>query len=133
MGRLANGYNGGMAAGREANGYWGGAAVGRLANGGLYGAAMGVQVNGYNYGAAMGFPVTLHWEFYFSEKWSAYAEAGVNVVLPHSLFQGDGYNPKNPGAWIMGSVGGLFHINKAMALVLNVGNPYSSFGVLFKF
>ncbi|MBN2528724.1 MAG: hypothetical protein JXR76_20205 [Deltaproteobacteria bacterium] len=81
---------------------------------------------------ALGIPIALHWEFYFSEKWSAYGEAGINIFFHPSLFQGDGWT-RSPERWIAGSIGGRFHINEAVALTLHVGNPYSSFGVLFKF
>jgi hypothetical protein len=81
---------------------------------------------------ALGIPIALHWEFYFTEKWSAYGEAGINIFFHPSLFQGDGWT-RSPQHWIAGSVGGRYHINETVALTLHLGNPYSSFGVLFKF
>jgi len=81
---------------------------------------------------ALGIPIALHWEFYFTEKWSAYGEAGINIFFHPSLFQGDGWT-RSPEHWISGSVGGRFHINEHVALTLHVGTPYTSFGVLFKF
>ena len=85
-----------------------------------------------DYHGGLGIPILLHWEFYFSEKWSAYGEAGINVYFHPSTFQGDGW-VWSTSHWIDGSVGGRFHINDHVALTLNLGNPYSSFGVLFKF
>ena len=81
---------------------------------------------------ALGVPINLHWEFYFSEKWSVYGEAGVNIYFHPSLFQGDGWTG-SVQHWIAGSAGGRFHINETVALTLHLGTPYSAFGVLFKF
>ena len=90
-----------------------------------------VDYNGNLHGA-LGIPLVLHWEFYLAEKWSVYAEAGFNVYIHPSIFQGDGW-VWSTSHWIEGSVGGRYHINEKVALTLNLGNPYSSFGVLFKF
>lgn len=83
------------------------------------------------YGVAIGLPVMLHWEFYFTQKWSAFAEVGVNVYLNSELFRGKGFLP---GArWFIGAVGGKLHISSHFALVLRVGSPYTSFGLSFAF
>ncbi|MBN2340498.1 MAG: hypothetical protein JXX29_15835 [Deltaproteobacteria bacterium] len=81
---------------------------------------------------ALGIPIALHWEFYFSDKWSAYGEAGVNIFFHPSMFQGDGWT-SSPGHWIAGSVGGRYHVNDVIALTVHVGNPYSALGFVIKF
>ena len=85
----------------------------------------------WHYGAGFGLPVALHWEFYFTENWSAFAELGVNVFFHPSVFHnGRGWDV-HPGAWVLFQVGGRFHINEWFALTLRVGNPYVSFGITF--
>jgi hypothetical protein len=82
------------------------------------------------YRFAMGLPVTLHWEFYFSNQWSAFAELGLQVFLPPSLFyQGSVDYTEWKGAWVIGAVGGSLHLNDVVSLTLRVGNPYVSFGM----
>lgn len=87
---------------------------------------------GDGYRFAMGFPVALHWEFYFSDMWSAFGELGFQVYLPPSLFHA-GYidYDDHVGAWVIAAVGGSLHFNEVIALTLRVGNPYISFGVTF--
>lgn len=84
------------------------------------------------YAPGLGIPVTLHWEFYFTDRWSAFAELGVNVYIHPNLFRGHGWD-WSPGHWVVGAVGGRFHINRVIALTLRLGNPYSAFGVTFMF
>ena len=82
------------------------------------------------YGFAMGFPVALHWEFYFNDMWSAFAEIGFQVFLPPSLFRGYGADYTNHiGQWVVAAVGGSLHLGDVVALTLRVGNPYISFGI----
>lgn len=88
--------------------------------------------HGKDYAPAVGIPVTLNWEFYFSRRWSAFAELGVNVYLHPNLFRGHGWD-WSPGHWIIGAIGGRLHFNDHIALVLRLGNPYSAFGVTFSF
>ncbi|UJR79248.1 hypothetical protein [Sandaracinus amylolyticus] len=85
---------------------------------------------GHEYRFAMGFPVALHWEFYFSDTWSAFAELGFQVYLPPSLFY-RGYVDygDHVGAWVIAAVGGSLHLGDVVSLTLRVGNPYISFGV----
>jgi hypothetical protein len=83
-----------------------------------------------NTGGAMGFPVNLLWEFYFTNRWSAFTELGVNVFLPPSLFQGNGYHA-SAGNWIVAQVGGRFYINDKIALTARIGNPFFLFGATF--
>lgn len=95
-------------------------------------AAPGNPCSSREYRFAMGFPVTLHWEFYFNDTWSAFAELGVNVYLPPSLFYRgyvDYYD--DAGAWVIVAVGGSLHLGDAVSLTLRVGNPYISFGAVF--
>lgn len=84
------------------------------------------------YGFALGFPVTLHWEFYFNDQWSAFAELGFQIFLPPSLFYGNYWDPgDHVGMWVIGAVGGSYHFSEAVGITLRVGNPYISFGVVF--
>lgn len=87
----------------------------------------------YAYRFAMGFPVALHWEFYFSDMWSAFAELGFQVYLPPSLFhRGNVDYRDHAGAWVIAAVGGSLHLGDVVSLTLRVGNPYISFGVTLK-
>lgn len=82
------------------------------------------------YGIALGFPVALHWEFYFSDMWSAFAELGFQVFLPPSLFHGGYIDYRDHvGQWVIAAVGGSLHLGDVVALTLRVGNPYISFGI----
>jgi hypothetical protein len=84
------------------------------------------------YAPGLGIPVMLHWEFFFTPRWSAFAELGANLFFHPKFFKGDGWH-WSPGHWIVGAVGGRFHFNSVVALVLRLGNPYSAFGVTFMF
>ncbi len=90
---------------------------------------------GNRYGPGFGFPVGLHWEFYFNEKLSAFAEVGANVFLGPWLFDGDANNRFGhyPGAWIMFAVGGKFWINDHFALMARLGTPYAAVGMSLAF
>lgn len=81
---------------------------------------------------ALGIPVALHWEFYFTDRWSAFAELGVNIYFHPDFFRGHGWG-WSPGHWVIGAVGGRFWITRNITLTLVLGNPYSSFGVSFMF
>jgi hypothetical protein len=84
------------------------------------------------YGFALGFPIALHWEFYFTDEWSAFAELGFQIFLPPSLFYGNYWDPGDHiGAWVIGAVGGSYHFGEALSITLRVGNPYIAFGVVF--
>lgn len=86
------------------------------------------------YGFALGFPITLHWEFYFNDSWSAFAELGFQIFLPPSLFYGDYWDPGDHiGMWVIAAAGGSYHFNEAVAITLRLGNPYFAFGVTFQF
>ena len=81
---------------------------------------------------ALGFPVAMCWEFYFSRHWTAFGELGLNVYLDPRLFDGHGLHA-DAAHWVLVAVGGRFRFNDVVALVLRLGNPYSSFGVTFMF
>jgi hypothetical protein len=78
----------------------------------------------------LGLPVTMHWEFYFTEHWSAFGEAGLNVYL-HLDDRGD--NDFDFVDWFIAAVGGRFWFNESIAITLRVGSPYVAFGVTFAF
>lgn len=88
----------------------------------------------HSYGVALGFPVALHWEFYFNDTWSAFAELGLNVYFPPSVFRGYGFEYRDhAGAWVLAQVGGTLHLGEVFALTLRVGTPYVSFGFQIHF
>jgi len=90
--------------------------------------------SGNEYYPGFGFPVTGHWEFYFSETWSVFGELGVNVYFHPAFFHGHGFFEHDGlGAWVIGAVGGRLHINDWFGLVVRVGTPYSTFGATFFF
>ncbi len=83
-------------------------------------------------GTGAGFPVALHWEFYFHENWSAFAEVGANLFLFHPALIDDGeFYAGDAAAWFLWAVGGRFNINESISLTLRLGGPYTSFGVTF--
>lgn len=81
-----------------------------------------------------GIPVSVHWEFYFDDTWSAFAELGVNIFIPPGFLRyNDWYWGENASAWVLAQVGGRLHFSEAFALTVRVGNPYASFGIEFEF
>jgi hypothetical protein len=84
----------------------------------------------HHYGFGLGIPVTLHWEFYFNDTWSAFGEVGFQVYLGPTIFDN---NPNgwyaDPGAWVIAMVGGTLHFNEVIGLTLRVGNPYVALGI----
>lgn len=89
--------------------------------------------NCWDYGVGLGFPVALHWEFYFNENWSAFAEVGFQFFLDPWFFNGGPFDVHDAGYWVLAAVGGSFHINENFLLTLRVGNPYAAFGLTFQF
>ncbi|MEC7523690.1 MAG: hypothetical protein VYE22_27655 [Myxococcota bacterium] len=87
----------------------------------------------WDYHAGLGLPVTLHWEFYFDERWSAFIEVGGQVFFHPRFFRGDPYDVYEGGYWFVAAAGGSFHINENVLLTLRVGSPYVAFGVTFQF
>lgn len=78
-------------------------------------------------GIAIGLPVALQWNFYFSDDWSAYAEAGLNFYIDSYFLEGN--DLRFGGSWLITAVGGRYHLNESMALIGRVGSPYLSFGI----
>lgn len=87
--------------------------------------------NCWDYGPALGLPITLHWEFYFNENWSAFVELGFQVFF-HPRFWNDGVYDVVGEHWFVGQVGGSYHVNDWFLLTLRVGVPYVSFGITFQ-
>ncbi len=88
------------------------------------------------YGPGFGFPVALHWEFYFTEKLSAFAEVGANIFIGPWVFDDAADDLRfghYPGAWILFAVGGKFWINDNFALQVRLGTPYAAFGISLAF
>ncbi len=80
-------------------------------------------------GLGVGVPLTVHWEFYFPRRWSAYAELGLNVFLSPSLLRdGEGIEA---GGWIAAAAGAVWRFADRAALELRLGNPYSAVGLRF--
>ncbi len=84
------------------------------------------------YGAGFGIPITLHWEFYFNDTWSAFAEVGLQVFFHPRLFDRGDFQVE-AGAWVIALVGGSLHFSEAIALTLRIGNPYVALGLTFQF
>ncbi len=84
------------------------------------------------YYPALGFPIAAHWEFYFTERWSAFGEVGLNIFLHPNVFHDEKY-AFYPGHWFLFAVGGRLHFNDVVAMTLRLGNPYISIGVSFFF
>jgi hypothetical protein len=78
---------------------------------------------------SLGFPVVLHWAFYFTPRWSAFAELGFNIYIRPFWNQVFVFSPH----WIVAAVGGKFHFNDRIALVLRLGAPYFAFGISISF
>ena len=68
-------------------------------------------------------PVTLQWNFFFSDKWSAFADLGL--ILRTEGFYRDIY--ADPAVMI----GGRYHFNDDVALTLRIGVPFITLGVSF--
>ncbi|MEO0325053.1 MAG: hypothetical protein AAF447_18980 [Myxococcota bacterium] len=80
-------------------------------------------------GLGVGVPLTVHWEFYFPRRWSAYAELGLNVYLGPGLLQdGEGIDV---GGWIAAAAGAVWRFSDRAALEIRLGNPYSAVGLRF--
>lgn len=86
------------------------------------------------YGPGFGFPVTLHWEFYFNERWSAFAEVGGQFFIhPRFVDNRERFDVYEAGYWFIWTVGGSLHLTENVLLTLRVGSPYIAFGVTFQF
>lgn len=88
---------------------------------------------GYDYNWGFGFPVTLHWEFYFHENWSAFAEIGGQFFIHPAWWNNGNFDWREPGLWFVWTVGGSWHATDWFLLTLRVGSPYVAFGITFQF
>lgn len=79
-------------------------------------------------GFAIGVPVAMQWNFNFTDEWSAFGEAGVNIFIGPAFFDGNTAGFVN-GSWVITAVGGRYHLNESTALHLRAGWPYLSFGI----
>jgi hypothetical protein len=86
----------------------------------------------HHYGAGFGIPITLHWEFYFNDTWSAFAEVGFQIFFHPRFLENRGFYV-DAGDWVIAMVGGSLHFSEAIALTLRVGNPYVAIGLTFQF
>lgn len=75
------------------------------------------------YGFSLWTPVALQWNFFLTDKWSVFAELGVN--------------PRTEGFYhhvyfdFMGELGGRFHFTDRVALTMRLGYPFISVGASF--
>lgn len=63
-------------------------------------------------------PVGVQWNFFFTQSWSAFGEAGMVIGVPEKT-------RLNPVV----AVGGRFHMSERLALTLRIGYPAISFGL----
>jgi len=82
-------------------------------------------------GVGIGIPVSMQWNFYFTDDWSAFGEAGINPYFDSYTFRGNGLYPG--GSWLVSAIGGRYHFSEDMALIGRVGSPYASIGVELTF
>lgn len=68
-------------------------------------------------------PVGLQWNFFFTDKWSAFADLGF--MLSSAGFYHRVY------ADFFAMVGGRYHFNDKVALTMRIGQPFISLGVSF--
>ncbi len=85
----------------------------------LYNADHGNNTRGF----AVGAPIALQWNFYFTDEWSAFMEAGVNLYFDASD-RSPGYN------WGIGAIGGRYKFSDTVAVQLRLGSPYSAIGIV---
>jgi len=74
-------------------------------------------------GTYLSIPVVMQWNFWFTERWSAFFEPGIDLYFGHRV---TGLSPSI-------SFGGRFRLNDTVALTLRIGAPTSSFGAAFFF
>jgi hypothetical protein len=103
---------------------------------------------GWNYGYDAAFwtvqlPVTVQWNFWFNERWSAFAEPGLTfrqAFYPdYPWCEPPNWDPRFGGCYANRSqlyftfyVGGRFHFSDSVALTMRIGHPIDfSLGVSF--
>lgn len=83
------------------------------------------------------FPVAMQWNFFVASRFSVFGEPGLAIY--HGFFDycenvppgAPCGNPSQTGIDFAFYVGGRFHVNQDIALVLRIGYPTFSFGVSF--
>ena len=83
-------------------------------------------------GPGFGIPFGLMRAFYFSERWSAFFEIGLNIYFPAS-FLGGGDFVDDAGGWVLVGVGGRWHFSERGALTVRLGTPSTSVGLMLDF
>ena len=68
-----------------------------------------------NFGIGVGVPVTVAWNFYFNDQFSAFADVGINLYFNTNFLSGG--VPFNPANYLMYGVGGRYHVSDKMALL----------------
>lgn len=68
-------------------------------------------------------PVGVQWNFWFTDKWSAFAEGGV--MLHSAGF----YYHVDPDFFV--DIGGRYNFNDKVALTMRIGQPFFSIGASF--
>lgn len=81
-------------------------------------------------GLGLGIPVTMQWNFYFTDEWSAFGEAGINIYAGPGVFDG-GDDLLFNGSWVITAAGGRYHLSDSLAIQARVGWPYASIGIEF--
>lgn len=68
-------------------------------------------------------PVTMQWNFFFTNQWSAFADLGLTIRT-------DGFYRDY---WFdaIGMIGGRYHFNDDISLTMRIGYPFVSVGVSF--
>lgn len=68
-------------------------------------------------------PVTMQWNFFFNDQWSAFADLGL-------VIRSDGFYRD---AWFdfVTMIGGRYHFNDDIALTMRIGYPFFSVGASF--
>lgn len=90
------------------------------------GADVGFTLAGLG-GLGIGIPVTLAWNFYFNDKFSAFADVGINLYFNTYYLQAGFVLPV--GNFFNYAVGGRYHLNEKLALMARVGSPYTAIGI----
>ncbi|APS00085.1 hypothetical protein BCY86_04870 [Pajaroellobacter abortibovis] len=65
-------------------------------------------------------PIVMHWNFWLSTHWSLFGEPGIHLAVGDGTF----------ADWLL-QVGGRYHFNDHITLVLRFGYPAFSIGVSF--
>ncbi|WP_437732917.1 hypothetical protein [Sorangium sp. So ce1335] len=68
-------------------------------------------------------PVTMQWNFFFNDQWSAFADIG-------GVLRTDGFYEEVYLDFVT-MVGGRYHFNDDISLTMRIGYPFFSFGVSF--